>query len=539
MADELRTVDSFSAFTGTRLTSINTGGDAKLVAVNSNYIQGLIDEYGGDKCITVDETVSALPTTQFVTVFTKSGDTYDVSLYPITGTSITSAFTESFKSEAFVVILPPTITSVETSAFASATKMQYINLEHIRSLGNYAFSGTSSLIEVNCSSMYYRPGMFVFANSGVKRVLSFGTVNMMGGYGFDSCRKLETLTIASTQFYQNEFRYCSALKTITFQRLPFNFNQGNVFLGTTAVETINMPNIDGWWSCTFKTGGYSNPHGVINSGFAKLYVNGVRVTGTTNPSTVTSVGEGQFFGLYIEEITLTNSITSIGRYAFAKNTGLQKIHIPSSVTSYGNGIFRHSNALSSVTIMNSVGITSTQLIEDANEFFGSGTGTLYINGNYTQKIDGNYRDFRFKTIHIGGNFSTSGDYTYWPFHETYTQIIKIDGNIASNAQLQKVNNALLFFECDGQITVERSNGILLEPTNSIIIHLGYNGICCPVSYLTTAAIINSKVTTIYVGDGSSQSADQAVKNQYLADSGWAQYSSKIDLWYNYNGEYKD
>jgi hypothetical protein len=25
---------------------------------------------------------------------------------------------------------------------------------------------------------------------------------------------------------------------------------------------------------------------------------------------------------------------------------------------------------------------------------------------------------------------------------------------------------------------------------------------------------------------------------YLADADWAQYSSKLDLWYNYSGEFK-
>lgn len=44
---------------------------------------------------------------------------------------------------------------------------------------------------------------------------------------------------------------------------------------------------------------------------------------------------------------------------------------------------------------------------------------------------------------------------------------------------------------------------------------------------------------IYVGDGTSQAADQAVLDMYLADSSWASYSSKLDLWYNYTGEYKD
>lgn len=38
---------------------------------------------------------------------------------------------------------------------------------------------------------------------------------------------------------------------------------------------------------------------------------------------------------------------------------------------------------------------------------------------------------------------------------------------------------------------------------------------------------------LYVGDGSSESHDNAILADYLADSKWANYSSRLDTWYNY------
>jgi hypothetical protein len=38
---------------------------------------------------------------------------------------------------------------------------------------------------------------------------------------------------------------------------------------------------------------------------------------------------------------------------------------------------------------------------------------------------------------------------------------------------------------------------------------------------------------IYVGDGSSAAHDDAILADYLAASGWASYSSRLDTWYNY------
>lgn len=35
-----------------------------------------------------------------------------------------------------------------------------------------------------------------------------------------------------------------------------------------------------------------------------------------------------------------------------------------------------------------------------------------------------------------------------------------------------------------------------------------------------------------------KAADEAVLALYLADADWAQYASKLDIWWNYNGPYK-
>lgn len=59
------------------------------------------------------------------------------------------------------------------------------------------------------------------------------------------------------------------------------------------------------------------------------------------------------------------------------------------------------------------------------------------------------------------------------------------------------------------------------------------GVAYVVEYIKPACFVK-----IYVGDGSSQAHDQEVLNAYLQDSTWAAYSNKLDLWYNYHGEYR-
>ena len=53
-----------------------------------------------------------------------------------------------------------------------------------------------------------------------------------------------------------------------------------------------------------------------------------------------------------------------------------------------------------------------------------------------------------------------------------------------------------------------------------------------------ARVPMSNVTMAYVGDGTSRQHDNDVLSQYLENTDWAAYSTKLAIWYDYNGEYK-
>ena len=56
----------------------------------------------------------------------------------------------------------------------------------------------------------------------------------------------------------------------------------------------------------------------------------------------------------MKSITIPNSVTSIGDYAFEYCDGLTSITIPNSVTSIGSSAFEYCDGLTSITIPNSV-----------------------------------------------------------------------------------------------------------------------------------------------------------------------------------------
>ena len=102
---------------------------------------------------------------------------------------------------------------------------------------------------------------------------------------------------------------------------------------------------------------------VINDVF--LLCNCTNLTTITIPNSVTSIGDYAFTGCRgLTSITIPNSVTSIGSSAFSNCYGLTSITIPNSVTSISHGAFRGCSGLTSITIPESV----TTIGEDA--FFG-------------------------------------------------------------------------------------------------------------------------------------------------------------------------
>ncbi len=86
------------------------------------------------------------------------------------------------------------------------------------------------------------------------------------------------------------------------------------------------------------------------------------LTSVTIPNTVTTIGDYAFQSCSgLTSITIPNSVTSIGDYAFWNCSGLTSVTIPNSVTSIGNYAFAYCSGLTSVTIPNSV----TSIGEDA------------------------------------------------------------------------------------------------------------------------------------------------------------------------------
>ena len=69
---------------------------------------------------------------------------------------------------------------------------------------------------------------------------------------------------------------------------------------------------------------------------------------------VTIIGEYAFENNSLTSVTIINSTTEIGQYAFAGCTSLTNINIPESATTINEGVFNGCSSLTSITIPDSV-----------------------------------------------------------------------------------------------------------------------------------------------------------------------------------------
>ena len=102
-------------------------------------------------------------------------------------------------------------------------------------------------------------------------------------------------------------------------------------------------------------------------------------------------------------MTIPNSVTSIGSYAFSGCSGLTSVTIPNSVTSIGSYAFSGCSGLTSVTIPNSV--TSI----GSYAFSGCGLTSVTIPNSVTSIGEGAFcNSSRLETIILGKNIETIG-----------------------------------------------------------------------------------------------------------------------------------
>ncbi len=192
-------------------------------------------------------------------------------------------------------------------------------------------------------------------------------ITSIGTSAFSDCGELSSVTLPSTlrSIGGGAFENCCNLKNIVIPKGVTNIELG-AFEGCIGLETITIPceaydsNLFGYIFSS--VGSADNNKNVPDSLKEVIIIGGTKIedhafdgcenlTNITIPNSVTSIGAGAFYNCTsLTSITIPDSVISIGNYALSGCTGLTSVTIPNSVTNIGSSVFSGCTALESMSI---------------------------------------------------------------------------------------------------------------------------------------------------------------------------------------------
>ncbi|MCD7777587.1 MAG: leucine-rich repeat protein [Clostridiales bacterium] len=273
--------------------------------------------------------------------------------------------TASSKSDGYYahvtnVVLSSTVTEIGSYAFHYCYDMTTLNMSTgLTTIGSYAFCGCSSLTDLGWCSSLTTVGSYAFAyctalsdpgwkgnlttiesyafayDTSFKSIEFPSKLRYINEHAFDSCTKLETVVLPSSLITLEKcaFKNCTSLSSVTI-------NSDLTDCSSNSTSTSSNSNYN-----------YSAQSIFYNAGancdsFTVTFGNGVTYVPAYLFATAASKADGVY--AHVTSVVISDTVTSVGSYAFYHCYDLNSISIPSSVTSVGTSAFTDTNSYETV-----------------------------------------------------------------------------------------------------------------------------------------------------------------------------------------------
>ena len=344
-----------------------------------------------------------------------------------------------------------TVTSIESNAFYNCSGLTSITIPNsVTSIGISAFYGCSGLTSITIPNSVISINESTFSGcSGLTSITIPSSVTSIGYYAFRYCSGLTSITIPNsvTSIGKGAFSGCSGLTSITIPNSVTSINK-LTFAGCSGLTSITIPNSVtsigdyAFNSCskiekliiedgteTLNMGHYSyKSSGLFGDCPLKTLYLGRNLSCQEEGYSYSPF----YYQSTLTEITIGNTVTSIGNYAFYNCSGLTSITIPNSVTSINKSAF-YGSAIEKL------------IIED-------GTKTLKMEYDSFNR-SGPFYGCPLKTLYLGRNLSYETTLYNAPFYKKSTLTNVTIGNDVT------LINRYLFSDCSGLTTLYSLNPI--------------------------------------------------------------------------------
>ena len=252
------------------------------------------------------------------------------------------------------VVMENGVTSIGSYAFFGCKNMASVTFPRgITAIGSCAFERCTGLTSVAVPEGAATIGSYAFMYcDNLTSVTIPESVTSIGGSVFYNCTSLTSITIPEsvTSIGTNAFDSCKSLTSINIPRSVKAIGEG-AFSGCSSLTDVSITDLDAW--CRIDFGNYSaTPMRYAQN----IRLNGSKIASVTVPEGITEL-KYTFYGFKdLIRVTLPESLTSVGNYAFGDCTSLVGVNISGGVTTIGDCAFSRCSSLISASIPE--GVTS-------------------------------------------------------------------------------------------------------------------------------------------------------------------------------------